>query len=288
MTYICERCGREFGTESLLTSHQQQEEGCKFVPVENRSDPCGITPKQKALLHRRADGRPDEREQWGIVWRIAFPKYEHLEPSPYVDDSVKVDAVFHFAHSNGLGIAKTIPGMADVPEAAIKTFIQNIRNGFMSSGQIEDIPPPMDSPDSDDSPRGETMVEPPPPFFDKEEKGMPMKTFPGISAEDPKDVNTGELFFDMPVECYYGLSQPNFDGLDDFGSITDIPAYQYPGKVPSQHDFAGATPFSQMGQASAMNYTPMPQSCDRIGSTEPADQQDLRQGRYDQPRHEPS
>lgn len=296
MTYICERCGHEFVTESELTNHQQQEEGCKFIPVENRPDPGGITPKQKALLHRRADGRPDEREQWGIVWRIAFPKYGHLEPSPYVDDSEKVDAVFNFAHTNGLDIAKTIPEMNDVPEAAIKTFIENIRNALMSSGEVEDIPPPMDSPGSDGSPQGEPIQEPLPEdphpisvkdqFQQEKGKGMPMEGFSGAPTEGPMDGNTKEFLFNMPLD--YNFFQPNEDGMYGFGSIPDMMALQFPSRAPSQHVFAGSTSLPQMGQMSVVDYFPMPQSSGCVPSTEPADQQGAGQGSSKQPRQEPS
>lgn len=49
--------------ESELTKYQTQEEACKVIPEENHKNPGGITPTQKALLHRRGDPKTDEREQ---------------------------------------------------------------------------------------------------------------------------------------------------------------------------------------------------------------------------------
>lgn len=79
--YICDRCGGSFSDESDLTAHQQQLEGCKFVPSEIRREVEGITLEQKALLHRRSNNKKDEvvliekddeyRDGWVLVKRLS-------------------------------------------------------------------------------------------------------------------------------------------------------------------------------------------------------------------------
>lgn len=172
------------------------------------------------------------------MWCIVFPNYTQLEPSPYVDDSEKVDAVFQFAHTNGLHIARAIPELNNVPEAAIKLFIENIRNALVSSGHFEDIPPPMDSPGSDDSPQGDaiqdTMFEVAQPASVKdqpaeEEKEMLMQNLSNLSTRDQMSGNTPDLMFNMPLDFSY--LQPNADGWYDFGDEYDTAAFQPPGKA---------------------------------------------------------
>lgn len=293
MTYICNRCGSEFADESKLTKHQTQEEACKVIPEESREDPGGITPRQKALLHRRGDPKTDEREQWGIMWRIVFPSYTQLEPSPYVDDSEKVDAVFQFAHTNALHIARAIPELNNVPEVAIKLFVENIRNALVSSGHVEDIPPPMDSPGFDDSPQGDAIRDA---MFEvaqlasmkeqpvEEEKKMFMQSLPNLSTGGQMSGNTPDLLFNMPLDFSY--LQPNADGWDDFGEECDTAAFSPPGKVLSQVAFAESTSLPEMGQISVVDYLPIAQPHGHVPSTRLGDQVDAERSECAQPGQE--
>lgn len=270
MTHVCGRCGSAFMDNSQLTNHQQQLEACEFVPVENRGESSGIMPTQKLQLHNRAGTGMGEGEQWGVIWRIVFPNYAHIEPSPYVDDSEKIDAVFHFAHTNGLNIARAIPEMNDVPEIAIKRFIENIRNALMSLGQVEDIPPSMESPGSEDSPQGEAIQEPtfePQPIpmknqsIEETEKGPFVEDFP-IAPKEAEHSNSGtlSLSFDLPIDSNYLQSNGVAWDQDAFIQSLNM-THQPPEKLGGPINFEALNSMSQIfgNQADSANPASLPQ-----------------------------
>lgn len=203
-------------------------------------------------------------------------------------------------HANGLGIARTIPEMDGVPKAAIQAFIEKIRNGLMSSGQAEDIPPPMDSPSPGDSPQGEeeeairepNVYGPPPPVSAEENQPYEEKAkdkgaaaaegYPVPPTGDQMNGTMQELLFNMPLDfdcfpatadggCWYDFGQPP---LQPPMTTFQPPTERTPGHM-QQADFAGPSSLSQL---SVVDYLPMPRTLagGRVPGTElePADRQE--------------
>lgn len=294
MSYICRRCGTEFGKEETLDEHYQQEEPCKRIPEKDHQDPRGITPMQESRLQRRADSKTDDKEQWGVMWRIVFPKYADPVPSPFVSDSEEADAAFEFSHIHGSQIAKTIPALRNVPEADIKTFIEHLRNAYVSE-HSQDTPPSMESPGSeDDSPQGEASPEPIlEPVLAKgqlpEVQDKPVtKMIPPIAlAVDgmDSDAHLGILpnNMDFDPNCF----QQDINNWDDFSSqpfLANMTAFPSFWTGPNQVNIQEPSSISRMP---AMDCSPMPAGThSHIQNTEAANQQNAESSNNEEPNQE--